>query len=374
MELTSRTAAATPVKLSVEQVPAAGRARFIVNAPSLARQFIVDWDAAKEVQRPWNELIEELGAFSATIPDRLILPCGMEAWEDNDRDQGLSSLLAENSERDEVDWGELARKLAARPNKRYCISSDGELPSEVPDEARNLLDTLTQRALEHVQARVNGDIIANNESLKFLTWQFRRSPAPLPNMLLKAWDARSPLFNHPFVTHAMNWVLVYQGFGRTCRTQEEERIALSRIFLRDVQSWTYREETAAAAFLLSRSETAPLLLERQDVERLAERVIIEFKAELGTDYTRFNYAPFLLGGLLRWRLKEKNALVVGQDKLADELRDAILKTRRDFARNRNRNERFTRAANRYDPLLEQLLEELEGQGSNPNLLVDLFDV
>jgi len=244
----------------------------------------------------------------------------------------------------------------------------------VAPEVKQQLDSLNVRALQHIRKRIAGDITDDNESLKFLTWQFRHSPAELPKILLEAWDARDPLFSHPFITHSMNWVLVYQGFGRTCRTEEEEKLALSRIFLQDVKQWKYKEETAAVAFLLSRSNTAPKLLDRKDVERLVKRVLIEFKRELGSDYTRFNYAPFLLGGLLRWRLKVPNALVVGQDPLAETLRDAIVQTRNDFKRTRNRNERFVRAANRYDPLLVQLLEELEGNGSNPNLLVDLFDM
>ncbi|KIN71137.1 hypothetical protein [Sulfitobacter guttiformis] len=374
VDLSSKTSAPVPVQLSVEQVPAAGRARFIVDAPMLSRQFIVDWDAAEEIHTPWNELVDELGTSPATIPDRLVLPCSMDAWEDNNREAGLLSLLQDNINAEDVDWTALARKLASRPNRHYCISSDGDLPNGVPPEAKEQLENLTLKALQHIRKRIASELTADNESLKFLTWQFRRSPAELPKILLKAWDARNPLFKHPFITHPMNWVLVYQGFGRTCRTEKEEKLALSRIFLRNVKQWKYKEETAAAAFLLSRSDTAPLLLDRRDVERLVDRVLIEFKGEIGSDYTRFNYAPFLLGGLLRWRLKVQNALVVDQDPLADSLRDAIVQTRKDFKRTRNRNERFVRAAKRYDPLLVQLLEELEGQGSNPNLLVDLFDV
>ena len=374
VDLSTKTSSPVPVHLSVEQVPAAGRARFIVDAPMLSRQFIVDWDAAEEIHRPWNELVEELGTSPATIPERLVLPSSMEAWEDNAREAGLLSLLKDNIDKADVDWQALARKLASRPNRHYCISSDGELPAGVPPEAKEQLEGLNIRALQHIRKRIAGNITADNESLKFLSWQFRHAPAQLPKILLEAWNARDPLFSHPFITHPMNWVLVYQGFGRTCRVEEEEKQALSRIFLRDVKQWKYKEETAAVAFLLSRSNTAPKLLDRVDVERLVKRVLIEFKGELGSDYTRFNYAPFLVGGLLRWRLKVPNALIVGQDPLADTLREAIVQTRNDFNRTRNRTERFVRATNRYDPLLVQLVEELEGQGSNPNLLVDLFDV
>ncbi|MFC6496358.1 hypothetical protein ACFP8Z_01755 [Gemmobacter lanyuensis] len=49
-----------PVALSVEQVPAAGRARLIIEAPMLARQFTIDWDGATEIEKPWEELVAEL--------------------------------------------------------------------------------------------------------------------------------------------------------------------------------------------------------------------------------------------------------------------------------------------------------------------------
>lgn len=362
-----------PVALSVEQVPAAGRARLIVDAPMLSRQFSIDWDAATELRRPWEDIIAELSASSATIPKRLVLPCGMEAWNDAVRGPGLATLLNENDSREEVDWKSLANKLSARPKKRYCISSDGDIPVEVSHELKECLDRLTQRALKHVLDRVAGRTEGDNESLRFLTWQFRRAPAEIPSLLIEAWEARSPLFRHPFVHHHMSWVLVYQGFGRTCRSEQHERAAFDRLFQRRVTDWAYKQETAAAAFLLSRSDTAPLLLTREDVERLVARVLIEFEDEVGSEYTKFNYAPFLLGGLLRWRLKVRNALVNGQDPLADKLRAAILRTLDDFGRRRRRTQTFLRATSRYKPLLHQLLDELDGQGGNPDLLIDLYD-
>lgn len=362
-----------PVALSVEQVPAAGRARLIIEAPMLSRQFTVDWDGATEIHKAWEQLIADLESAPATIPKRLVLPCGMDAWDDNARGPGLASLLIENDGREVVDWKSLANKLSARPKKRYCISTDGEIPPQVAPEILDRLERLTERALDHVRARITGRSVEDNESLRFLTWQFRRAPDEVPRLLIEAWEARSPLFRHPFVQSPMSWVLIYQGLGRTCRHESHEEAAFARLFQRPVSQWAYKEETATAAFLLSRSDTAPLLLTRERVELLVSRVLIEFQREIGTNYTRFNYAPFLLGGLLRWRLKVRNALVVGQDPLAEKLRIAIQKTLDDFARKRNRNASFLGAVSRYAPLLEQLLDELDGQGRNPDLLVDLYD-
>lgn len=373
VEIGAPVSSLVPVALSVEQVPAAGRARLIIEAPMLSRQFTIDWDGAAEIEKPWKDLVAELDDTPATIPKRLVLPCGMAPWEGTAQGTGLASLLAENASRKAVDWAGLAKKIATPLQGQFCVSSDGLLPDEVPPQTRELLDRLTERALLHVKDRITGRIEDDNESLKFLTWQFRRSPPELPALLLEAWEARTPMFHHPFVKHHMSCVLVYQGLGRTCRSAAHESAAFDRLFQRPVSQWIYKVETAVAAFLLSRSDTAPLLLERPAVERLAARVLIEFNNELNTNYTKFNYAPFLAAGLLRWRLKSRNALVIGQDPLAERLAAAIERTIEDFGRTRNRNPNFDSAASRYEPLMHQLLDELRGQGGNPNLLLDLYE-
>lgn len=373
IDIGQKVSTAVPVSLSVEQAPAAGRAQLIIEAPELSRQFLVNWDAAEELHKSWDEVIAELDVSNATIPTRMVLPCGTEPWEDSPKGQGLASLLEENDGRKQVDWKSLAGKLTQKSQGQYCISSDGEVPAGISTELVAKLDRLNERALVHLQDRLSGRLADDNESLRFLTWQFRRAPGIVQELLLKAFETQLPRTRHAFITHPMSWVLVYQGFGRICRDEQHERAAFQHMFRRPISGWSYRQETAATAFLLSRSDTAPLLLDRAHVEWLVSRVLLEFQSELGGDYTKFNYAPFLLGGLLRWRLKERNALVVGVDPLAERLRAAIEKTIEDFDRKRNRNATFLRAASRYAPLMRQLLDELEGHGGNPNLLMELYE-
>lgn len=373
VDIGQKITSAIPVALSVEQAPAAGRAQLIIEAPALSRQFRVNWDMAEEIHKSWDEVIAELDVSNATIPARMVLPCGIEPWEDSAKGKGLASLLEENDGRSLVDWKSLASKMTQRSQGHYCISSDGEVPAGVSPDLVSKLDRLTERALAHQQDRIAGRLVDDNESLRFLTWQFRRAPEIVQDLLLKALDAQAQLSQHTFVTHPMSWVLVYQGFGRICRDEHYEQRAFNHMLRRPITQWSYRQETAAAAFVLSRSDTAPLLLDRKDVEKLVARVLLEFQSELGGDYTKFNYAPFLLGGLLRCRLKERNSLVVGVDPLAQRLRVAIENTIADFDRKRNRNDTFLRAATRYSLLMRQLLDELEGHGGNPNLLVELYE-
>lgn len=364
---------ATPVELRVEQAPASGRAKLIVETPTLSRQFTLDWDAAEEIQRPWEELVDELDEGDATIPTRLVLPCGILPWEGSNGKNGLSQSLMDNAGQREPDWKTLATRLAARPKRTYAVSSDGLVPVEVPDRLVICLDRLTSEAVDLVTAQASGSKIADNEALKFLTWQFRRAPEQVPRLLLDALLARHLDLEHPFARHQASWTLVYQGFGRTCRDPDHEREALSIILSKPVNEWSYRQETAALAFLLSRSDSAPHHLERHEVDLIGQRILMEFKTELGSEYTKFLYAPFLLGGLLRWRLKHRNALVVGRDKLADRLKSALAATKADLEKRSHRYAILQPVAGKYIPLLNQLMEELEGQGANPDLLMALYD-
>ncbi|MFC3119531.1 hypothetical protein ACFOHS_19875 [Jhaorihella thermophila] len=89
---------------------------------------------------------------------------------------------------------------------------------------------------------------------------------------------------------------------------------------------------ACAAFLLSRTDTAPMLLTRDEVEHLAKIAEAKVHEAVGRDFTtRYSYGPYLLVGLLRWRLKEPWALVAGRDETADRLLAATQRLADDLA-------------------------------------------
>jgi hypothetical protein len=364
---------ASPVDLWVEQVPAAGRAKILMQAPTLSRQFTVDWDAAEVLDKTWDELLEDLGTPPPTIPKRLVLPCGMHAWEDSSNGPGLITLLEQNTRRARPNWAELATKLTARPFGQYCISSDGRVPAEVPREALGHLQDLTTRGLTSLQRMVTGSEVSDTAPLKFLTWQFRRCPSEVASILINAWEARARGRPHALATSASAWVLIRQGLGRVVSEKEQENRALTLLLRTPIQNWAWREETAAAAFLLSRSDECPPLLERADVELLGARVIKEFDESVGSEYTKFNYAPFLLVGLLRWRLKSSRALVAGSDHLADELTRSVGSVFNDISSRSKRMPSLQRVASRWLPILSATLDELRGSGKNPYLLAAIYD-
>lgn len=352
-----------PVDLIVEQSPAAGRARILMHSPTLARQFTVDWEHAEEIHKDWQSVIDGLAVPPPTIPNRLVLPCGMTAWEDEGGGLGLYSLLNENEITSDVNWDGLANKLAQRFYGEYCISSDGTLPPQVGSADIARLDRLTGRAVELVTQMAAGDIPPDTAPLKFLTWQFRRCPQEIATILLDAWQP-----GHPLVKHAATRILLYQGIGRIAAKEVHEARALETLLRKPVPNWNWRIETACAAFLLSRSDSAPRLLTREDVDLLAQRVVLEFQENIGTEYTMFNYAPFLLVGLLRWRLKEPKALVAGTDPAATLMSENVKRALHDLNRNGDRSPRILR----YIRILEQVQTELHGSGTNPDILLDIY--
>ena len=366
----------TPVSLWVEQKPAAGRARISMEAGDLGRRFLVDWDAAEVDPRDWDEIIAAHETPPPSYPARLVLPCGMQPWDGNTRGSGMAELLQSYKSGSLIDWSALADQMQARPFGEYCVSSDGELPADLFEEDKQNLFDLTVRAMDETRqrlARTRSEGAGENHALRFLTWQFRRCPSEVADWLIECIETRDlEMFRHPFVRHHSSWVLVYQGLGRIVPDLKYEQKIIRLLLAGNVARWNWRQESACMAFLLSRSDTAPKFLERSDVELIVPRVVADFKECLGSEYTKFYYAPFLMAGLLRWRIKEPRGLLLGEDPLAAQLANALERTKADLEGRRRISPALERKRAKYLPILEDLHAELAGDGSNPNLLLDIY--
>ena len=193
----------SPVSLWVEQKPASGRARIVLEAPALGQHFTIDWDQAKDDTRDWEEIKCSVMDVAPSIPERLILKTGLAPWKDSGRAEGLFTLLEKENSKTRVDWDTLAKRLASRPFGEYCISSDGDLPDEIDALHIKHLDALTTLAKETTRRRlgaVPGPSNSDNAVLKFLTWQFRRCPAIVADWLIDCIENRGlPMFSHPIV-------------------------------------------------------------------------------------------------------------------------------------------------------------------------------
>jgi hypothetical protein len=203
-----------PVDMWVEQSPAAGRAKLYLRSKTLDQQYTVDWETAEIIKVDWDELIEEMGDQPPTIPNRLILPCGMYAWDESNKSIGLFVLIDQSLESEHPDWKALSTQLVARPFGEYCVSSDGELPGKITQDYSEHLELLTDYAVSEIEGRLAKSLTTDNSSLKFLTWQFRRCPSEIADYLIDAANSENDGRQHPFITHSQNRVLVYQGLGR----------------------------------------------------------------------------------------------------------------------------------------------------------------
>jgi len=352
-----------PVALHVEQAPASGSAKLTLESEAFSGPLVVNWDNAEEINMPWKALIDSLKPHMPTIPNRLILPCGMESWVDRARRPGLHSLLDQTLP---PDWETLANKLANRPYGFYGISSDGDLPSDLSKEAVGLLEKATRLAELHVRGRLDGtNKSTENHSLRFLTWLFPKCPDWVVQPMLDALEAE--IGQHVFVQKHQNRTLMLQGLGRIAREPKDQRRIFDHLLGLPLLKWK-KDQMACAAFLLSRTDSAPKLITPNEVEYIGDVVDHKLHEAIGQDFTsKYSYGPFLLVGLLRRRLVDPWALVAGRDPLADQLLRTTQGLVDDLASHMDDRPHLKR----YHTVLVQVCDELSGKGSNPDILVDL---
>lgn len=360
------------VTLDVEQAPAAGRARLTLASDVFPAPLQVDWDRAEVLQESWEGLIESLQRPKPAIPNRVVMPCGLDVWRGQEDAGGLEAVLLRSAERGVYDWGSLATMMSARPFGRYAVSSDGELPYGLGNASIQALEAATDAAEAHVLARLAGSVDADNDSLKFLTWQFRRCPRSIVAPLMEALEAS--VGGHPFVWHHANRQLVYHALGRIAGDDPTENdhieIILAHLLGLPAGTWN-RDNLACSAFLLSRTETAPALLEKEQIGRIATEIVQRNEDALGRPFTsRYLYVPIVLLGLVRCRLRDPWVLVAGQDSVADNLLSSTEAVITDMARRFPRDQRI----GRYRAILEDVCDWLRGEGRNPDILLDLTNL
>ena len=359
------------IRCLVEQAPAQGRARIMLESDLFQAPMTIDWDSAEEVEQDWDTVLKNLETPKPTIPNRLILRATHELWIDQrKRRPGLSTLMKKALSGGEPNWADLANKLCSREGGAYCVSSDGYLPEKVSNEDRQLLADLQRKALEHTLARANGTLVDNdNNALRFLTWLFKRCDEEVVAELLKALLAQTG--GHPFVFSPGNRKLIYQGLGRILSDGATIRKVLDHLLSLPDERWNSTHHVACAAFLLSRNEEAPQLLERTEVDTLARIGVRILRESIRRDqYNTLHYPPFLLVGLLRWRLVDNWALVAGEDPVADTMLKAV-----EYALPSLDRQSETRAnLRKLHNALSDVREELMGEGRNPNLLMDLATI
>lgn len=360
------------VTLDVEQAPAAGRARLTLASDAFSAPLQVDWERAQPLEDSWEALIESLQRPVPAIPNRVVLPCGLDVWHGQDDRAGLEELLIHSVERGAYDWDRLATMMSARPFGRYAISSDGKLPDGLGAAAVEALGAATDAAEAHVLGRLDGTVQADNDSLKFLTWQFRRCPRSVVAPLVQSLAAG--VGGHPFVWHHANRQLVYHALGRIARDEHADEGQIAKVFVHMLGlpegTWN-RDNLACTGFLLSRTDTAPVLLDTEQIRRIGAELVRRNEDAVGRPYTsRYLYVPIVLLGLVRCRLRDPWSLVAGQDAVADDLLSSTSAVIDDMRHRFPGDQRI----GRYRAMLEDACDWLRGEGRNPDILLDLTNL
>ncbi len=355
------------VGVYIEQIPAQGRAKVMMESRAFHVPIIVDWEAAEMLDQSWEQVLAELETSLPTIPARLVLSATRQLWIDQPDRVGLTTLLREALSTNSPNWKQLAGKVQSREGGAYCISSDGDLPPEITTDQAALLEDIQERAWKETVARARGAIARdNNDALRFLTWLFQRCDRRVIPELLAALDA--PVGGHPFVFHHANRRLIYQGLGRILHDADPIRRVFDHLLAIPSEKWKSLNQVSCAAFLLSRTDHAARMLSRHEVEKLSEIAIRTLNEGINEKtLNTLHYPPFLLVGLLRWRIKDRRALVAGTDPVADRMLETVnaaLPPLKRIALRRPTMQRLYQA-------LEDVREELKGEGRNPNLLLEL---
>lgn len=358
---------ATVVELTLEQQPAAGRARLMLQAQDEPLSYLVDWNSAKVIKKSWEALIESLQPQRPVVLDRLVLPSGLDLWEGYGRkNKGLSTLLQQNVKKDSPDWKALADCATQRFMGHYAVDSDGNLPRGIQKKDTQALDEMLARAEREMRLRIKSQVIPDNHPLRFATWTFKRCPESLVELLMEALGAQ--VGGHPLIRHISHRMLVYQGIGRVLRDKDQIKQAISHLLHLPIGRWK-RDQTACMAFLLSRTDEAPRLLDKVKIvflSKVAEKRLLE---EVGGTYqVGFVNAPAFTAGLLRFRLKDPYALVLGDDPSADRLANGLDAVIKDLAEKRRHEQRLER----HYQLLRDVREALEGSAKHTNLLTRIW--
>lgn len=363
VELNMPPGSMTKVLISVEQIPALGRAAIQIKADSIGLNRILDWDNSEILNETWDEILNRQESPVVPIPERLVVDASDFNWDDTDRD-GLETLL-ERAANSNPNW----ILLAQRAYKSF--SSDGEIPVYVSDDAIKNLNKVNTKAIQLIEEILSGDAESNNEILKFLTYQYKICPAKIASTLISMWEYRFDRnYSHPFIVAGGSWVLIFQGFGRIVFDPDLEKKAIRMMIDIPISNWKWREQTACMSFLLSRSKTAHKFLQDEDLPILVERVVIEFNENIGTEYNKFYYAPFLLAGMLRYREINPSFMILGVDPLADKIQPILELTLKDLKRSRTIG---SVKRDKYMNWITEIETYMKGEQGNPNLLLDIYN-
>jgi hypothetical protein len=324
-----------PIRVRVNQVPAQGRAKLIIEAhgPDHRLSAInVNWDRMEVLDgETKDDVIQRLEHEEIKVPPVQPHPCHSFLWTFKPRGQLLSFSLKDRIEIlsdciDENPTGLTADKIReVRENllSRYqspstltrhwredrhhvttrsrAVSTDGGLPKpndELPAETLRKFDAV----MEHF-----GDLIENghinskirNQIVTFCAWSFLRCPQPVRDHLREAAEAGR-------VKTALN---DFYAMGRSFSTEGEVK-AFFALLISHAGGAFKMYHANSLFYLLSLREDAPLYMTTTQAREITKLVIARLEQLISVPNYKAGMRMCLkaLGGLIRFRLVERDFL------------------------------------------------------------------
>lgn len=334
-----------PVALRIRQTPGQSWARLTISSADwepLARSPVaLDWEALTPSPLTPQEVLDKLRSPPPTIPDRIVEHPHVDIWMGSDwTGRGLASQYAlqhsDGSSISASDWAaqlSAARRLPTPPRTRYwMVGTDGDLPEGLPDEVwAGFMEAIGQ--MEHEICAVTlRRPPSDNELLRALTWCFARCAAPVQDLILDALESHAAGQRHPLTEPSHSVRVLRQGAGRTITGEAR----LARLFRYLAASELNTDTINALAMALTRREEAPRALTRDQVDRFLNGLGVELLAQIKSSsfQIRFRNTLSAIAGLFRWRLQEPYALLASQDRVAERLRQTLLRAKDMLERER----------------------------------------
>jgi len=359
------------VELQLRQTPGQSWARLSLSSPDWdgLRPLELEWDQLERDDRTPDEILATLKRPNPIVPERIVEPAHLEAWQDDGSVTGLASVLITGKAPSGTHLKELAR--AVRRSKWLpelgrsfrSINTDGELPPDIPDRIASLLDQTLETVGAEIAAVAAGKRpkFTDNSALIFVTWCFVRCPHNVQVALVETLENEVRGRATPLIAATAARTVVLAGAGRSVSDPgliERLLLALTN------RTWSNPTLTALAA-VLSRREHAPRAL-ASVADRLANKLNQELKARLDDHNYRILFKNALLAttGLLRYREVEPWALVRDRSQPAENLARTLEAIEGDLAR---RSHQILQGDKKL-AIVRQLIALLAGSGGDPDLL------
>lgn len=325
-----------PVALRIRQTPGQSWARLTVAShdwePLQRSPVALDWEGLAPLNLTPAEVLDKLRRPPPTVPNIIIEAPHIDLWLGSDwAGNGLAATLARDELRGHPAgagrWSELLSRPRRHPDppreRFWLVGTDGSLPADLPGDVHEgftqALDRLAAEALSATPRRP----LRDNELMRALTWCFALCPVPVQEAILDALEAEERDRPHPLLAPAHAIRVLRQGAGRAVTGADR----LARLFACLERAPFNNDTINALAMALSRREEAPQALTRDLIDRFLDRLGEELIDRIRRrDFKlRFRNTLSAIAGLFRWRVREPHALLAAQDRVAERLRETLVR-------------------------------------------------